>query len=438
MTCIEFFDKESIEDICTCFAANADKVIFIGKDKKVMEKYILRYERVFADRGINIQFDIISVKTDDLNDIAEKIIQVIEQRIDADESFVFDLTGGDDLCLVAMGIVYERFKSLNIQMHRFNLRNNKITDCDADGQLLAENDAPMISIEENIRVFGGDIVYGSDNSRGCYNWDMNEEFCHDIDIIWAIMKNTAKYNSVRAWNAQISIFEVLEQCGESDALTTSVTKETLINELLKNDEKFVHIKGIIDKLRYYHLAEYYDDGDLVSVTYKSEQVKRCLTKAGQALELVVFLFALRATDKQGQPAYNDVMTGVYIDWDGDIHTEQEGFDTENEIDVMMMHGTVPVFISCKNGKVEIDELYKLNTVATKFGGKYARKILVATALGKSRTATYIRQRAKDMNIDLLEPIYPTENRSTACLSDEEFQKEMNHAWSYITRRETVL
>ena len=163
MTCIEFFDKESIEDICTCFAANADKVIFIGKDKKVMEKYMLRYERVFADRGINIQFDIISVKTDDLNDIVEKIIQVIEQRIDADESFIFDLTGGDNLCLVAMGIVYERFKSLNIQMHRFNLRNNKITDCDADGQLLAENDAPMISIEENIRVFGGDT--GTDLSN---------------------------------------------------------------------------------------------------------------------------------------------------------------------------------------------------------------------------------------------------------------------------------
>lgn len=243
---MNFFDKESIEDICTCFATNADKVIFIGKDKKVMEKYILRYERAFADRGINIQFDIISVKTDDLNDIVEKIIQVIEQRIDADESFVFDLTGGDDLCLVAMGIVYERFKSLNIHMHRFNLRNNKITDCDADGQLLAENNAPMISIEKNIRVFGGDIVYGSDNSCGCYNWDMNEELCHDIDNIWAILKNAAKYNSVRAWNTQISIFEVLEQCGESDALTTSVTKEILINELSKNDEKFVHIKGIID------------------------------------------------------------------------------------------------------------------------------------------------------------------------------------------------
>ena len=31
----------------------------------------------------------------------------------------------------------------------------------------------------------------------------------------------------------------------------------------------------------------------------------------------------------------------------------------NEIDVMMMHGMQPVFISCKNGSVETEELYKL-------------------------------------------------------------------------------
>ena len=442
MTCIEFFDKESIEDICTCFAVNADEVVFIGKDKKLMEKYICRYERIFSDRGVNIHFNTVSVNIEDLNDIVDKIIQVIEQRIDDNESFVFDLTGGDDLCLVAMGIVYERLKSSDIQMHRFNLRNNKIVDCDADGNILAEEDAPVISIEENIRIFGGDVIYGTNSEQGSFSWDMNDEFVQDIESMWAILKNTAKYNSVRAWNKQISIFETIEHCGTIDSLTSSVSKTILESTLAEEGENFVCITGIIKKLEYYRLASYSDDGRNIVVTYKNEQIKRCLTKAGQVLEMVVYLFALRSIDKYKRAVYNDVMTGVYIDWDGDIHTEQDGFDTENEIDVMMMHGTVPVFISCKNGKVEIDELYKLNAVATKFGGKYARKILVTTSLGKNKTdsgknttAGYIRQRAKDMNIDILELIYPTEKRGIECMTDEEFQKAMDNAWRYIPRRE---
>lgn len=435
MTCIEFFDKESIEDICTCFAANADKVIFIGKDKKVMEKYILRYERIFTDRGINIHFETVSVKTDDLNDIVEKITKVIERRIEDDESFVFDLTGGDDLCLVAMGVVFERFKGLGIQMHRFNLKNNKIIDCDADGNLITENDAPMISIEENIRAFGGDIVYLADSDHGCQSWEMNEDFIKDIESMWAIHRLISKGSGVRSWNKQINIFEAIENCGSIDGLTSSVNKNTLDVYLAKENEEYKPISGVIKKLAYYNLAHVYEDDNIITVTYKNDQVKRCLTKAGQALEMIVYLYALRATDNHNQPVYNDVMTGVYIDWDGDIHTKQEGYDTENEIDVMMMHGVVPVFISCKNGRVGIDELYKLNAVATKFGGRYSRKILVATSLGKGNTAYYIRQRAKDMNIDLLEPVYYSEeNKKIECMPDEVFQKEIRHAWNCITRR----
>ena len=94
----------------------------------------------------------------------------------------------------------------------------------------------------------------------------------------------------------------------------------------------------------------------------------------------VFLAALEAQENDGTKTYNDVMNGVYIDWDGDISTDQNGYDTENEIDVIMMHGMVPVFVSCKNGYVDKDELYKLNAVATRFGGKYAKKVLVATSL----------------------------------------------------------
>jgi hypothetical protein len=38
----------------------------------------------------------------------------------------------------------------------------------------------------------------------------------------------------------------------------------------------------------------------------------------------------------------------------------------------------PLFVSCKNGDVKTEELYKLHTVATRFGGPYAKKMLVVS------------------------------------------------------------
>ena len=96
--------------------------------------------------------------------------------------------------------------------------------------------------------------------------------------------------------------------------------------------------------------------------------------------------------------------GVGIDWDGVVHDPvRRVAETRNEIDVVLMHGTTPLFISCKNGNIGEEELYKLNTVARRFGGPYAKKMLIATDLDrKSPTANRaFIQRAWDMDIFLV-------------------------------------
>ena len=48
---------------------------------------------------------------------------------------------------------------------------------------------------------------------------------------------------------------------------------------------------------------------------------------------------------------------------------------------MSLKGLIPIFISCKSGKMTekntLHALYELDTVANRFGGKYAKKVLVA-------------------------------------------------------------
>ena len=68
--------------------------------------------------------------------------------------------------------------------------------------------------------------------------------------------------------------------------------------------------------------------------------------------------------------------GVHIDWDGII--KKPGEDVLNEIDVLSIKGNIPTFISCKSGKLEsevaLHALYEFDTVASRFGGKYSKKV----------------------------------------------------------------
>ena len=126
-----------------------------------------------------------------------------------------------------------------------------------------------------------------------------------------------------------------------------------------------------------------------SFAYKSEFVKSCLCDSGSVLEQYTFL------QEQDNAGNVDCRVGVHIDWDGMIHTEKSK-DVLNEIDVLSMYGNVPVFISCKGGSVDQNALYELDAVTSRFGGKYAKKVLVVSKpLSKGHTL-----RAEEMGIEV--------------------------------------
>jgi hypothetical protein len=127
------------------------------------------------------------------------------------------------------------------------------------------------------------------------------------------------------------------------------------------------------------------DQGYVSFSYKNDSVRDVLLDAGSLLEIMTY-YSRKTTGK-----YSDCRIGVHIDWDGVI----TGHDVKNEIDVMLLEGFCPVFISCKNGKVDQMALYELDTVAKRFGGKYAKKILMA---GQEISEGYLL-RAEEMDIE---------------------------------------
>ena len=417
MTYIEFFDKVASENISACLTYTPDRVIYIGDNAKLMKKHIANYQRVFSDRGQNIEFVFKTISKSNLDAAVDMLSAIVETYDDC----VFDITGGEEILTLALGVVYSKYPEKNIQIHKFNLRNNMVYDCDKDGTTIYK-DTPTLSIEENIRIYGGEIVYGNIDEESTYKWDLTPEFVKDINLIWNVCKGNVRY-----WNAQIGILEVAESIGHhsEDKLTTVVSRAALEHQLSIFKAKYKPAKGIISYLLKNGLLTCFEDDETtVTISYKDDQVKKCLTKAGQALEMKIYITAKGILDKDGLPVYDDALNGVVIDWDGEFHDEavEEVYDTENEIDIMLMHDIVPVFISCKNGIVTADELYKLNTVAERFGGQYSKKVLVATSISAfGEQGMYLRQRAKDMNIKLIEGIQD--------LDDVELEKKLKNIWN---------
>jgi hypothetical protein len=167
-------------------------------------------------------------------------------------------------------------------------------------------------------------------------------------------------------------------------------KEPLLREFLN---KLIRCGAVYDR----------STRDRLSYSYTSDLMRYCTLKAGNILETKVLMEA-QTLLQDGALFFQDCRMGVTIDWDGVIHAPMEHLpETRNEIDVIAMRGVTPLFISCKNGNIGEEELYKLHTVATRFGGTNARKMLIASDLDqKSSSGNHaFIQRAWDMNIILM-------------------------------------
>ncbi len=421
MTYIEFLDNTASENICASLVNVPSKVILIGDKEKQLDAHAKRYREMFLSRGHDVEFICRSITRSKMQTIIDELTKIVMTY----DNCVIDLTGGDELYLTAIGIVCERFRDKNIQMHRYNIRNNKIADCDCDGVTIMETEQPRLSVEENIRVFGGDVVYSDVKENGTYRWDENAEFIGDVEKMWRICRIDPKM-----WNQQTANLDAAYACrGNGNTLTISATINEIRNHIVRKNERFTDVDPEFYKklCRIGVLTSFSCTNKELAVTFKNEQIKRCLLTAGLVLELKVYLTAKFAKDKDGAFVYNDVKNGVYIDWDGDIHSDSGTCDTHNEIDVMMMHGIVPVFVSCKNGYVETDELYKLSSVAARFGGQYAKRVLVATELDmRSDHNRALRQRADDMNISVI--------GNVGDMTDDELEAELIKLWNASVKR----
>ena len=379
-----------IENVVAGLRLLPERMVFVGFKETMTNKRKDDIEAFLKMRGIKIEllYEIVGRYNFDM------IVDRLNFLTDKYPDCCFDLTGGKELVLTAMGLVASE---KNIPMVQFDIKKGAFIPVrSSDGLTDCMNSE--LTVEESVILNGGSLVHNTTP------WDMDDEFRADILATWGICRNNCRH-----WNRQANVFGSFEEFGwggiyvDADlAFMRSKGADTYMNIDIIRD---LEAEGLIQA---FHLKQ-----DRVTFRYKNEQIRRCLTKAGNILELYAYMTAYKI-NSQNAGYFSDIEIGAIVDWDGKFHGYyEEEVDTTNEIDVFLMRGMVPVFVSCKNGTVHKEALYELDTVARKIGGKYAKKILLTTYVSSDPDSRdYILTRGKDMDIEIVEDIHR--------MSEEEF------------------
>ncbi len=350
-----------------------------------MQEPAQRYRKVIRGRGISMEMELCHISENRYRAVFDALKSIISREQD----FVIDLTDCDQVFALAVGTMMAEVKNgQRISVQRYDRRTGADIDCDGDGHVVQSKNA-WLTVPELIALHGGTI---HPDTR-----QLTENSTDDLQTLWDIVTQNPK-----EWNQRISILRKYESRSFSDQKIVLPLRQ-LENSMSEFDTEVPQLLEILEQFWRNGIISNFGSRDFLNYTYSSNLFRYCTEKAGNVLEVKTLLEALSLKDG-AEPFFRDGMMSVNIDWDGVVHDPQERFpETRNEVDVVLMHGMTPLFISCKNGNIGDEELYKLHTVATRFGGPDAKKMLIATNLDRKSGAANrsFAQRAWDMDIYLV-------------------------------------
>lgn len=380
---IEFFDKEPIENLITCIHFKMDKVIYFGHSDTMTQDKIQDTRRALKNIcGItDVEFFEVSQKS--LYKVMELMERELKKVLTNGNKCFFDLTGGEELVLVAMGMLTFQYK---VPMHKFGLPENELyllnkwEDVPRIDEVV-EHRQLQLTLDDMIGLQGGVINYRQQKDVKSHLEDKHFETA--VKNMWEIANDNQ-----RKWNGLSAVFK---ECNHYENENRDV--KVPVKSMRQALKKIPDIISISELTQYFNRLQKYNvltqvvvDEEYIRFRYGDDMLRECLLDAGCLLELHTYY------ERVESGRYSDCRIGVHIDWDGIIDGGE--VDVENEIDVMLLEGITPVFISCKNGRVNQMALYELDAVANRFGGKYVRKELTAT---QEITPAYLK-RAEEMNI----------------------------------------
>ena len=366
---VEFFSDEALENIMTMLRYHPERIIYLGHKHNMITKKMKSLRKFASVTSPETVLEFIEVPRDSLDLCIQPIDDICEEYPEAH----FELTGGGEMFLIAFGYVSAKRKTNTLRIDPYTGTEMDFNNGDAP---VTTQTGIKISVSENIILHGGVL------RAPMTNWRFTEQFRDEIRTIWGVAQEL-RHN----WNKHCSVIEEVVKNYPADENGVYRIPKAALRDAVQILQRLSEV-SMMDFFRY--------ERSQVIFRFRSKQIREIVTKTGNILELHVY-----------------EVVGAVIDWDGEAVPEPNPEDgrpkseTINEIDVILMRSAVPTFISCKSGRADSKALHELETVTSRFGGKYAKKVLVMASPCDTSTSgsSFFKQRAKDMHIWVLDDIY---------------------------------
>lgn len=333
------------------------EMVYLIKDKSYQDKentLKIYYEKNFK----NVKLEFLDMEEGNKSALEEIIDNVKEKNI------IVNLTGGKRInSLILLDICLKnKIKTLYIDIKKQIMYEFK------DNIVIYEKTFEDLDIDDIVKASGGKIVEDS------------SELCSKKDLIYfaeQISNNLELWHKYKQQLYESSIFEH----DKNEPQRIYIHTETLENKEINLLDK------ILSKFKEMNEISYRKENDKITVNFNNNYLKAFIFKSGTWLEI--------ETNKliNNIEEIDEAKNGVMFLWD------DENQFVRNELDVVAVKDSVPIFISCKDSdKYNEMALNELNVYATKFGGENAYKILVAT---KDPIKSPVKIRAKEMGIHLI-------------------------------------
>ncbi len=372
-TLIELFDSCQIENIASFLKFKPKNLYFIGFSEEDVSVKLAAIKKIIKEISPNTRVRFLTVPRHDYGRIADTLQNIIAEN----EDCWFDLTGGKELVLVAMGAVSNE---QSVPMYQMNIEENKVIRLSGCENMPREENCTL-SLEQSVILNCGIMTKAASHP-------ITADYINSTRSLWNIAASMGK-----GWNKETGAFIAFQKnhTNENDRLqhTSSAWDFSRARSGFERLFKLLENEGLINVV---------GTPSTVRYTYKNAIVREILEKSDNILETYTYI-AVKELENELKGEISDTATRVFIKW---VDADKESLPIKNEIDVACMHGLIPVFISCKNGDVEKNTLYELDTVTDRLGGEYSKKLLIATYINAlPETKASLLSRAEKMNITVI-------------------------------------
>ncbi len=367
-TLIELYDTSPIRNVLATVMFRPQEMILICPPEVAEDPNQKRSLRdFFAYLNCPVKLTLIPVTLLD----AGKTERVLREVLESHQDCAIDISGGTDAALFAAGVA-----SGDTPVFTYSVRKDTFFEIKNAPFARSLPNTVHLDVRSCLMMAGGTLLPGREDNAGL------AEMSDRIDRLFRV------YSAFRPqWNRQISYIQKISSAEPGVLEAGGQLREKAGNKNVDADGEFF---GALEEAGLILNLQYTDES--VSFRFPDERVRFWLRDVGAVLELQVF----RACRAAG--CFDDVVLSAVVNWQsGKINRDS----VTNEIDVMAVQGIQPVFISCKTSEVHTDALNELAILRDRFGGKFARAILVTSGVtGKTREP--VRRRADKLGIELVE------------------------------------